>query len=231
MTIRFFPSPPAMGLFIFLTKDHSSLLAGAQFFNLIDGLLVVSKAPVRALGALDAVLQSPVTVQAVDPKNPLLQWQLVNTSVGGVLFQLKANASLCLDGGSPLPTCQDPRLASLPFCDQTLDTDTRARDLVSRMTLNEKVLNLQNNNPGVGRLGVPSFSFGEALHGVVAGCGSTFNNNTGCPTSFPHALLLGGTFNSTLWRAVGTVAPRNEGAGKGMRKREKEKRGNRSLKT
>eukprot|EP00484_Ammonia_sp_Unknown_P005082 CAMPEP_0197074090 /NCGR_PEP_ID=MMETSP1384-20130603/210934_1 /TAXON_ID=29189 /ORGANISM="Ammonia sp." /LENGTH=946 /DNA_ID=CAMNT_0042512931 /DNA_START=16 /DNA_END=2857 /DNA_ORIENTATION=- len=73
------------------------------------------------------------------------------------------------------------------------------------MTLAEKVQNLQSTNPGVTRLGVPSNLFHEALHGVVCGCGETYENNTGCPTSFPHALLLGATFNRSLWREVGSA--------------------------
>lgn len=53
----------------------------------------------------------------------------------------------------------------------------------------------QNTNPGVERLGVPPMQFNEALHGVVVNCGPTYNGNTGCPTSFPHATALGATFN------------------------------------
>eukprot|EP01084_Bolivina_argentea_P263558 446125_1 len=71
------------------------------------------------------------------------------------------------------------------------------------MTLNEKVQNLGSTNPGIPRLGVPKNSFHEALHGVLVGCGAIYQNNTGCPTSFPHATLLGATFNRSLWRHIG----------------------------
>ena len=43
------------------------------------------------------------------------------------------------------------------------------------------------------------------MHGLRCGCGDTYKNNTGCPTSFPHALLLGATFNRSLWKAVATA--------------------------
>ena len=34
-------------------------------------------------------------------------------------------------------------------------------------------------------------------------CGEPYMNNTGCPTSFPHGLALGATFNRSLWHAIG----------------------------
>jgi hypothetical protein len=47
---------------------------------------------------------------------------------------------------------------------------TRAADLVSRMTLEEKVLQMQSTAPAIPRLGVPAYNWwNEALHGVAAG--------------------------------------------------------------
>jgi hypothetical protein len=68
---------------------------------------------------------------------------------------------------------------------------------------------LSASNNGIPRLGVPPLTFGEALHGVLCGCGSPFTDpttgytSTGCPTSFPTGLALGGTFNRSLWSLVG----------------------------
>ena len=64
---------------------------------------------------------------------------------------------------------------------------------------------MENSNQGVPRLGVPPNQFSEALHGVLVGCGESYQNNTGCPTSFPHATLLGATFNRSLWQTIGTI--------------------------
>ena len=86
-----------------------------------------------------------------------------------------------------------------------LPIPTRVKDLVSRMTISEKVNNLENTNGGVPRLGVPPNQFSEALHGVLVGCGAQTGNNTGCPTSFPHALLMSASFNRTLWQTVGKI--------------------------
>ena len=62
---------------------------------------------------------------------------------------------------------------------------------------------LGNSNNGIPSLGVPRVGYGEALHGLLRNCLQTpLANSTGCPTSFPHLLLLSGTFNRTLWRKV-----------------------------
>jgi beta-glucosidase-like glycosyl hydrolase len=45
----------------------------------------------------------------------------------------------------------------------------------------------------------------------LAGCGPNYTDpltgytSTGCPTSFPHATLMGSAFNRTLWHAVASV--------------------------
>eukprot|EP00048_Salpingoeca_helianthica_P016232 m.231184 g.231184 ORF g.231184 m.231184 type:complete len:915 (-) comp18276_c0_seq1:117-2861(-) len=114
-------------------------------------------------------------------------------------------SGLCLDGGT-ITDCFHAPFSSYPWCNISLDAPTRARALVAAMTLDEKAVNLQNSNPGVARLGAPINPFSEALHGVLVGCGkSSGPDSTGCPTSFPHALALGATFNRSLWRAVGSA--------------------------
>ena len=143
--------------------------------------------------------------------------------------QLRHNSSqLCLDAGSPFSLdCWSPDSPtfSFPMCDPTLPAEARARDIVSRMRLEEKGHNLGGQggwggSAGVPRLGATSsclagkktgiLDSSEALHGLgQAGCGETTffaefgGNNTGCPASFPHALALGSTFNRSLWGLIG----------------------------
>ena len=54
--------------------------------------------------------------------------------------------------------------------------EERAADLVSRMTLEEKVAQMQNDAPAIPRLGVPAYEWwNEALHGVArAGAATVF---------------------------------------------------------
>lgn len=71
----------------------------------------------------------------------------------------------------------------------------RAADLVSRMTLEEKMSQLGNTMPAIPRLGVGKYDvWGEALHGVVGR-----NNNSGMTaTSFPNSVAVGSTWDPEL---------------------------------
>ena len=82
---------------------------------------------------------------------------------------------------------------SAPYLDPSLPPERRAADLVSRMTLEEKVLQMQNSAPAIPRLGVPVYNWwNEALHGVA----------TGRATVFPQAIGLGATWDADLVHRV-----------------------------
>ncbi|HEY6642755.1 glycoside hydrolase family 3 C-terminal domain-containing protein [Povalibacter sp.] len=83
------------------------------------------------------------------------------------------------------------------FRNLDLPFEERARDLVSRMTLEEKVAHLGNANPGIPRLGVPAYDWwNESLHGVA---------RAGAATVFPQAIGLAATFDPALMHEVATV--------------------------
>ena len=83
--------------------------------------------------------------------------------------------------------------ASAPYLDPSLSPERRAADLVSRMTLEEKILQMQNVGPAIPRLGVPVYNWwNEALHGVA----------TGRATVFPEPIGLGASFDSDLVHRV-----------------------------
>ncbi|KAF6172220.1 hypothetical protein GIB67_024842 [Kingdonia uniflora] len=94
---------------------------------------------------------------------------------------------------------------SLPFCDQGLSYHVRAKDLVDRMTLQEKVAQLGDQAVGVERLNLPGYQWwSEALHGVSdVGHGTHFDNNITAATSFPTVILSTASFNETLWKTIG----------------------------
>ena len=80
-----------------------------------------------------------------------------------------------------------------PYLDPNLPAERRAADLVSRLTLEEKVLQMQNRAPAVPRLGIPAYNWwNEALHGVASGRA----------TVFPQAIGLGATWDTDLMRRV-----------------------------
>jgi beta-glucosidase len=82
-----------------------------------------------------------------------------------------------------------------PFRDPQTPVAQRVDDLLSRLTLDEKIGFLHQFTPGVDRLGVAPFRTGqEALHGVAW---------MGPATVFPQAVGLGATWNEELVRRVG----------------------------
>ena len=57
-----------------------------------------------------------------------------------------------------------------PYLNPDLDVEARAADLVSRMTLEEKISQLTNDARAIPRLGVPAYDWwNECLHGVARG--------------------------------------------------------------
>jgi beta-glucosidase len=84
-----------------------------------------------------------------------------------------------------------------PFRRTDLSTAERARDLLERLTPQERVAMLHQAAPAVERLGIPAFHTGcEALHGVAW---------LGTATVFPQAVGLAATWDVDLLRAVGAV--------------------------
>ena len=75
-----------------------------------------------------------------------------------------------------------------------MDFKARARELVSRMTLEEKCSQMQYRSPAIERLGIPAYTWwNEALHGVA---------RAGCATVFPQAIGMAASFDDALLRQV-----------------------------
>lgn len=78
----------------------------------------------------------------------------------------------------------------LPYKNHKLPIAQRVDDLVSRMTLEEKISQMQNAAPAIPRLGVAEYEWwNEALHGVA---------RAGIATVFPQAIGLAATFNDKI---------------------------------
>jgi beta-glucosidase len=81
--------------------------------------------------------------------------------------------------------------------DPDLPVDERVNDLVSRMTLEEKVSQMQDVAPAIARLGVPAYNWwNEGLHGVA---------RSGHATVFPQAIGLAATWDTDLIHRVAEV--------------------------
>jgi len=87
--------------------------------------------------------------------------------------------------------------ADAPFLNPDLSPEKRAADLVSRLTLEEKVLQMQNAAPAIPRLGIPKYEWwNEALHGVA---------RAGRATVFPQAIGLAATWDTDLMKRIADV--------------------------
>ncbi|WP_183575101.1 glycoside hydrolase family 3 N-terminal domain-containing protein [Mucilaginibacter sp. X5P1] len=83
------------------------------------------------------------------------------------------------------------------YLDTTKTLDERVNDLVSKLTLDEKVHQMMNVSPAIPRLNIPEYDWwNEALHGVARG---------GVATVFPQAIAFGATFDDKLINQVSTA--------------------------
>ena len=80
---------------------------------------------------------------------------------------------------------------TLPYQDASLSAGQRADDLLSRLTLEEKVSLMMDTSPAIERLGIPQFQWwNEALHGVGRnGFSTVFPITMGMAASWDDALL------------------------------------------
>jgi beta-glucosidase len=81
--------------------------------------------------------------------------------------------------------------------DPAHNIEARARDLIRRMSLAEKVAQLKNAAPSIPRLGLPAYDYwNEALHGVA---------NNGVATVFPEPVGAAASWNPGLFREEGAI--------------------------
>jgi len=82
--------------------------------------------------------------------------------------------------------------------------EQRASELVARMSLNEKVAQLQSAAPVLPRLGIPAYDWwNEGLHGAA---------RAGYATVFPQAIGLAASWHPSLMQQVGDVVSREQRA-------------------
>lgn len=87
-------------------------------------------------------------------------------------------------------TPESERGQALPYLDTALPLNERVDDLVSRMTLEEKVSQLVNQSRAIPRLKVPKYDWrSEALHGIAG---------SGIATVFPEPVGLAATYDAPL---------------------------------
>ena len=84
-----------------------------------------------------------------------------------------------------------------PYLNPALAPEARAKDIVSRMTIEEKVSQMQDVAPAIPRLGVTAYNWwNEALHGVA---------RNGFATNFPQSIGLAASWDTALMHHIATV--------------------------
>lgn len=104
--------------------------------------------------------------------------------------------SLVLFGCSQNPIKETTHY-DFPFQNPGLIQEERIKDLISRLTLEEKASLMLYNSPAIERLGIPEYNWwNECLHGVA---------RAGKATVFPQAIGLAATFDEELIFKVATA--------------------------
>ena len=86
---------------------------------------------------------------------------------------------------------------TLPYQDASLPASQRADDLLSRLTLEEKVSLMMDTSPAIPRLGIPQFQWwNEALHGI---------GRNGYATVFPITMAMAASWDDELLHKVFTA--------------------------
>ncbi|XP_006663680.1 probable beta-D-xylosidase 2 [Oryza brachyantha] len=144
------------------------------------------------------------------------------------LFSTAASTRTLLDDTATAPqvytkVCDAARFAGLGlnmtefrYCDASLPYADRVRDLIGRMTVEEKVGALGDWTDGAARLGLPVYKWwSEALHGLSTTGPTTKFDNLQTPhlhsgaaavynaTVFANVINSAASFNETLWKSIG----------------------------
>ena len=152
---------------------------------------------------LEEEMQTPHSRKMGTPGGP---WRLVRWSVSALLMLLYAGTART-QSAPPLDRYLNP---ALPL-------EQRVDDLVSRMTLAEKVSQMQNEAQPIARLQIPGYNWwNEGLHGVA---------RSGYATVFPQAIGLAATWDTSLIQRIGDAISTEARA----KYNEAQREGNRSI--
>ncbi len=147
----------------------------------------------------DDSIRGPLTILFVASKNmaKFNTFEVKDASGAPVLaFRASELADAFSAAAMRVPEVKEPPI----WRDPSYPLRARADDLIRRMSLAEKVAQLQggmSGAPGIQRLGLPAYNYwNEALHGVA---------NNGIATVFPEPVGMASTWNPQLLRQEGTV--------------------------
>jgi beta-glucosidase len=114
------------------------------------------------------------------------------------LLPLLSRAQMPVQQQAPPPTEEQIKAAAaMPFRNSALPIPQRVDDLVSRLTLEEKVSQVIDRAAAIPRLDIPAYNWwNEGLHGIA---------RSGFATMFPQAIGNAATWDTPLVHSIGTV--------------------------
>ncbi len=144
----------------------------------------------------DDSLKGPLTVSFASSKDKAKfnTFEVKNASGAPVVsFSASEMADAFSAEAASIPEINEPPI----WRDSSQPMAARENDLIRRMSLAEKVAQLQNGAPAIRRLGLPAYDYwSEALHGVA---------NNGNATVFPQAIGMAATWDPALLQQEATV--------------------------
>ena len=144
----------------------------------------------------DDSLRGPLTVTFTARENnaKFNTFEIRNAAGATVVSTKAADLSDPLSAAAKkIPVVNGPEI----WRDSSQPVEARVRDLISRMSLAEKVQQIRNTTPAIPRLGVPAYDFwSEALHGVA---------RNGIATVFPQAIGMAATWDTPLIHEEGEI--------------------------
>lgn len=115
-----------------------------------------------------------------------------------IAFVVAATLASAADAVAEASESQPPPVpADAPYKNPDLPMDVRVRDLIGRMTLEEKASQLEVQSAAIPRLGVPTFQWwSEGIHGMA---------RAGAATQFPQAIALAATWDPELVQRIASA--------------------------
>jgi beta-glucosidase len=144
----------------------------------------------------DDSINGPLTISFAARKNAA-KFNMVEVKDSANATVIAFNASDFADpfsaAAKQVPVVEGPEI----WKDPAQPLDARVHDLIRRMSLAEKVAQLQNDAPSIPRLSLHAYNYwNEALHGVA---------NNGIATVFPEPIGMASTWNPELLHQEGNV--------------------------
>ena len=186
-------SKSLIGMTIFLVLNTTLLFSQTNTIN-AGSNHIINWEKTHSIQLNGSVSSDKIKVRWTCPQNPEVIFNNASDPLTTVTFPRPGYYLLIL--GSPESGKEDVNSSVIVSVFKPDSYQERLSDLISLMTVDEKIRQLINQAESIPRLGIAEYNYwSEALHGVLA-------SGT---TSFPQAIAMGATWDPDLVSRVATV--------------------------